>query len=60
MYSDVIRINPEKCFLLPESVPLKEAAAIFVNYLTAYFTLFNVGNLKPKQTILVKGCAGTN
>lgn len=58
MYSDVIRVSPEKCYQLPEYIPLKEAATLFVNYLTAYFTLFELGCLKSRQTILIKSCAG--
>lgn len=58
MYSDIIRVNPAKCFKLPEYVPLKEATTLFVNYLTAYFTLFRDGTLRPKQIILLKSCVG--
>lgn len=58
MFSDIIRVDPYKCFLLPEYISLKDAATLFVNYLTAYFSLFEIGNLKVKQTVLIKSCVG--
>lgn len=33
-------------------------AAVFVNYLTAYFTLFFIGNLKENESVFIKAIAG--
>lgn len=58
MYSNIIRVDPKKCYSLPNDISFQDGAALFVNYLTAYFTLFELGNLKPNHTILIKSCAG--
>jgi len=58
LYQDVIRISPSKCYPLPEDVSFEQGAAIFVNYLTAYFALFELGGLKPNETVLIQSCAG--
>ncbi|XP_018330251.1 synaptic vesicle membrane protein VAT-1 homolog [Agrilus planipennis] len=58
MYQDVVRVSPEHCFLLPDHVTLEQGAAIFVNYLTAYFSIFELGNLKANEKILIQSCAG--
>lgn len=58
MYSDVVRVDPSFCFFLPENIPLKEGTTLFVNYLTAYFALLRIGNLQPKETVVIKACAG--
>ena len=36
----------------------EEAAAFPINYLTAYFCLFDLGNLRSFQTILIPSAAG--
>ncbi|XP_018561273.1 synaptic vesicle membrane protein VAT-1 homolog [Anoplophora glabripennis] len=58
MYRDVIRVSPEKCYPLPEYIDSKIGAAIFVNYLTAYFALIGLGNLKENEKVLIMSCAG--
>lgn len=59
MYGEVIRVTPDKCYPLPDQVGFDIGAAIFVNYLTAYFAVLEIGNLRPNQTILLLSCAGT-
>lgn len=58
MYSDTIRLHPNKCYHLPDDISFELGAAIFVNYLTAYFALFYTGNLKDNEVVFVKSCAG--
>jgi NADPH:quinone reductase-like Zn-dependent oxidoreductase len=36
----------------------ESAAAFSVNYLTAYFVLFDIGNLRSFQTVLIPSAAG--
>jgi len=45
-------------FPLPPSVDLDEAAALPVNYLTAYHMLHTMGHLRPGQKVLVHAAAG--
>jgi len=43
---------------LPPEMPFEDAAAIPVNYLTAYHSMFHMGNLQPGDRILIHGAAG--
>src|SRR5271156_4304633 len=45
-------------FRLPAGMPFDDAAAIPVNYLTAYHSMFTMGNLQPGDRILIHGAAG--
>jgi NADPH2:quinone reductase len=43
---------------IPDSVSDRDAAAVILNYVTAYQTIHRVGNAKVGQTALVTGAAG--
>lgn len=58
LHQDIIRITPNHCYVLPDDVSDEDGAALLVNYLTAYFALFDLGGLKPNATILIQSCAG--
>lgn len=45
-------------FALPDSVSFEQAAAIPLNYLTAYFSLVERGHLAEGESVLVHGAAG--
>lgn len=47
-----------QCFHMPESMTYDEAAAVPVNYITAYHMLFNFGNLRSGQSVLIHMAAG--
>lgn len=55
-----MRVPQKEIFPLPDSVSYETGAALFVNYLTAYFSLFEIGNLKENQSILILSCTGKN
>ncbi|WP_051218207.1 NADPH:quinone oxidoreductase family protein [Nocardioides insulae] len=44
--------------LVPREIPMVEAAAFLFTYATAYHALFDVGRVKPGETVLVLGAAG--
>jgi len=46
------------CALMPEGMTYEEAAAIPVNYITAYQMLFCLGGLQKGQSVLVQMAAG--
>ena len=48
----------DSVFRLPSGMPFEDAAAIPVNYLTAYHSMFAMGNLQPGDRILIHGAAG--
>ena len=50
---------PVKCvFAMPEGMTFEEAAAIPVNYVTAYHMLFEFGNLRKGKKVLVHMAGG--
>src|SRR5215469_6006801 len=57
-YAEQVAAPAERIFRIPEGISFEEAAAIPVNYLTAYHTVFVMGNLQPGDRILVHGVAG--
>lgn len=46
------------CFLVPESVSGQDAVALPANYLTAYLSIFTMGNIQPGDTVLIHSIAG--
>ncbi|KAK5640768.1 hypothetical protein RI129_009315 [Pyrocoelia pectoralis] len=58
LFRDTLRISPKKCYPLPDDITNEQGAAIFVNYLTAYFALFELGSLKSNSTVLIMSCGG--
>ncbi len=57
-YAERVAVPAQFVFRLPDAVPFEDAAAIPVNYLTAYHAMFHMGNLEPGERILVHGAAG--
>ncbi|MFB0516457.1 MAG: zinc-binding dehydrogenase [Candidatus Neomarinimicrobiota bacterium] len=57
-YSGHVAVPRIQVRLVPEGISLETAAALPVTYLTAYLMLFNLGNLKPGQTILIHNAGG--
>jgi NADPH:quinone reductase-like Zn-dependent oxidoreductase len=53
-----IAVNENQLFRIPENMSYEQAAAIPVNYLTAYYALFRLGNLRQKEALLIHSCAG--
>ena len=45
-------------FPVPDSMSFEDAAAIPLNYMTAYHVLFDIGGLKPGQSVLIHMAAG--
>lgn len=57
-YSDVIVVPEKQAFAKPASLSHEQAAAIPVNYLTAWQLLVVMGSLKPEETVLVHNAGG--
>ena len=43
---------------IPDEVGYEDAAALPVNYLTAWICMFTMGNLRAKQRVLIQAAAG--
>ena len=57
-YAEAVRAPREQVWPLPEGVDFETAAAIPVNFLTAWICLFTMGHLRADETVLVHGGAG--
>jgi NADPH:quinone reductase-like Zn-dependent oxidoreductase len=57
-YAEWAVVPARQVFRLPPGIPFEDAAAIPVNYLTAYHSMFAMGNLQPGDRILVHGAGG--
>lgn len=56
--ADYFVANAEWLTKTPESVPDRDAGAIWINYLTAYGALKDVGGLEEGETIVVSAASG--
>ena len=57
-YAERVVINSEQAFRIPDSMSFEDAAAIPVNYLTAYHSFFEMGNLRAGDRVLITSAAG--
>jgi NADPH:quinone reductase-like Zn-dependent oxidoreductase len=57
-YSDVVCVPTTQAIAIPEGVSFEKAAAIPVNYLTAWIMLIHIGNLHRGEKILIHAAAG--
>jgi NADPH:quinone reductase-like Zn-dependent oxidoreductase len=57
-YAGWVSVPASLAYRLPAGMPFEEGAAMPVNYLTAYHSMFTMGNLQPGNRILVHGAAG--
>lgn len=57
-YAERVAVNAEQAFCIPDAMPFEDAAAIPVNYLTAYHSMFEMGNLRAGDRVLITSAAG--
>ena len=57
-FAEIVAVDAQLVFPLPESVPFDTAAALPLNYLTAHFALTRRAALTTGETVLVHGAAG--
>uniref|UniRef100_A0A2D4GRS1 Enoyl reductase (ER) domain-containing protein n=1 Tax=Micrurus corallinus TaxID=54390 RepID=A0A2D4GRS1_MICCO len=58
LWQEIVTVQANQTFLMPEGMSFEEAAAFLVNYITAYMVLFDFGNLRPDQSVLIHMAAG--
>lgn len=56
--AEVVVLQPERVFKLPDSLSFEAGAGILFNDLTVQFALRTRGRLQPGDTVLVHGAAG--
>ncbi len=57
-YAQAVCVSENHVRILPEEVPFVDGAAIPVNFLTAWFCLYNMGNIRSGESVLIQGGAG--
>ncbi len=57
-YAAWAAVPARQVYRLPAGMPFDDAGAIPVNYVTAYHSMFTMGNLQPGDRILIHGAAG--
>jgi NADPH:quinone reductase-like Zn-dependent oxidoreductase len=57
-YAEWVAIPADQAYRLPQGMTFEDAAALPVNYLTAFHSMFIMGNLQPGDRILIHGAAG--
>lgn len=57
-YAEYIAVPARIAYRLPAGVALEQAAALPVNFLTAWHMLITRGRLQPGETVLVTGASG--
>ena len=57
-YAEWAAVPANLVYRLPAGMPFEDGAAFPVNYLTAYHSMFTMGNLQPGDRILIHGAAG--
>ncbi|XP_072260119.1 synaptic vesicle membrane protein VAT-1 homolog [Pyxicephalus adspersus] len=58
LWQELVTVQVSHTFIMPDGMSFEEAAALLVNYITAYMILFDFGNLRPKQSVLIHMAAG--
>jgi len=56
--AEYVAIAAERVFPLPDRLSFVDGAALAMPFMTAYLSLFNRGQLKEKENILIYGAAG--
>ncbi|WP_137149569.1 NADPH:quinone oxidoreductase family protein [Mycolicibacterium sp. CR10] len=56
--AEVVALQPERLFALPDAVSFEAGAGLLFNDLTMHFALRNRGRLSDGETLLVHGAAG--
>nr|XP_023691238.1 synaptic vesicle membrane protein VAT-1 homolog [Paramormyrops kingsleyae] len=58
LWQEVVVVPASSTLQMPEGMSFEEGAALLVNYITAYIVLFDYGNLRPNQSVLIHMAAG--
>ncbi|CAF1171437.1 unnamed protein product [Rotaria magnacalcarata] len=57
-WAEQIVVKKDFVFKIPKEMTFREAAVLPIAYLTAYILLFEIGNIKPGQTLLFHSAGG--
>lgn len=57
-YKAKVAVPTQYVYKLPTGMSFQDGAALLMNYVTAYILLFDLGNLKSGQSLLVHSAGG--
>ena len=57
-FGNRVQLTEERAHKIPDTMSFEEAATIMGVYLTSLYCLFNLGNLRKGQTVLIHSAAG--
>ncbi|WP_261541890.1 NADPH:quinone oxidoreductase family protein [Burkholderia multivorans] len=57
-FAERVSVDERSCFVLPDSMPFDDAAAMGLVYQTAYFALVERGGFREGESVLVTGAGG--
>ena len=57
-YSSMVSVPPEQLYAMPDDMTYTQAAAIPVNYFTAYLALIRFCNVQPDERVLIHNAGG--
>jgi NADPH2:quinone reductase len=57
-FAQAVRVDADSLLPLPDMIPLDQAAALPVNYLTVYYALHDRARVAPGNRVLVRGAGG--
>ncbi|XP_012710482.2 synaptic vesicle membrane protein VAT-1 homolog [Fundulus heteroclitus] len=58
MWQELAAVPANRTFPIPDGMSFEEAAALPINYMTAYMMLFEMANLRPGKSVLIHMAAG--
>ncbi|XP_072522839.1 synaptic vesicle membrane protein VAT-1 homolog [Salminus brasiliensis] len=58
LWQEVVVVKADHTFPMPDGMSYEEAAALPINYITAYMMLFEMGNVRPNKSVLIHMAAG--
>ncbi|XP_067397515.1 synaptic vesicle membrane protein VAT-1 homolog [Emydura macquarii macquarii] len=58
LWQEIVTVPANQTYLMPDGMSFEEAAGFLINYITAYMILFDFGNLRPNQSVLIHMAAG--
>ena len=57
-WAELVAVPSKYVYKIPAKMSFEDAAAITMNYVVAYALLFEIGNIKSDQTVLVHSVGG--
>ena len=57
-WAELVAMPAQYVYKIPANMSFQDGAALFMNYVTAYMLLFDIGGLRAGQNVLVHSVGG--